>query len=699
MHGAVWYKGRMLKKLFLLSVLGCGVAFANEGFEKAPVGKLTKVDTEFGPLTAADGHAEIMKGHARSGDNALHIMGGENKSATFELAEKLAHKTPCMFYMERWTGKAPFKVEIFAKTDAGEVKVTTIDKADTGPYKYEGKIDLPEGTTAVRFCATTPEASGILLDDIGIYAGDMKIEGVDLADSKNYPLLKRAPINPAVGLIVHAKGAANPAAVTKVQFKVDNPAQVKNVTLRTGNGTGTDFRGSRVFGTGTPDENGNVTISCSQNNQLESGDTVLWVDVCPSDESRVGSTVTFSDYSLTVGGKTLKPMGDAVTQRIGYMVAVPGETVDNQPNGEPARPCVAFRIPGMIATQKGSLVGCFDARYANSADLCQDIDVAVVRSTDGGQTWTTPYVGMDSGPGVDNGNGDPCILQDKKGRLWMESLVCHFKGGASLNVSKTGFDPKETGQWEMVYSDDDGKTWSQEHVNATRQVKKEEWTTVLSGPGNGICTSKGVIVFPAQIWQRGAEHRCMSTICYSKDGGKTWVYGTGVPHDTSECQVVELKDGSLMLNCRNEKRQGKRIVYVTKDLGKTWEAHASNNKALQEPTCQASLIATNSKKFGNLLLFSNPKSGRRDHMTIRCSTDGGNTWNGGYEYDSRACWGYSCLSMCSPGIVGVLYEAPHVSDKNDMHGIGFLAIPLETIVTGKEVPLPAKDSAKKKKKK
>ena len=689
----------MLKKLFILSVLASGVALANEGFEKAPVGKFTKVDTEFGPLTAADGHAEIMKGHARNGENALHILGGENKSATFELAEKLVHKTPCVFHMERWTGKAPFKVEIFAKTDAGEVKVTTIDKADTGSYKYEGKIDLPEGTTAVRFCATTPDASGILLDDIGIYAGDMKIEGVDLADSKNYPLLKRAPINPAVGLIVHAKGAANPASVTKVQFKVDKPTQVKNITLRTGNTAGTSFRGSRVFGTGTPDENGNVTISCTQNNQLESGDTALWVDVCPSDESRVGSTVTFSDYSVTVGGKTLKPMGDAVTQRIGYMVAVPGETVGNQAGGAADRECVAFRIPGMIATRKGSLVGCFDARYANSADLCQDIDVAVVRSTDGGQTWTTPYVGMDSGPGVDNGNGDPCILQDKKGRLWMESLVCHFKGGASLNVSKTGFDPKETGQWEMVYSDDDGKTWSQEHVNATRQVKKEEWTTVLSGPGNGICTSKGVIVFPAQIWQRGAEHRCMSTICYSKDGGKTWVYGTGVPHDTSECQVVELPDGSLMLNCRNEKRQGKRIVYITKDLGKTWEAHASNNKALQEPTCQASLIAVNSKKYGNILLFSNPKSSRRDHMTIRCSTDGGTGWNDGCEYDSRACWGYSCLSMCSPGIVGVLYEAPHVSETSDMHGIGFLAIPLETIVTGKEVPLPAQDSAKKKKKK
>lgn len=55
--------------------------------------------------------------------------------------------------------------------------------------------------------------------------------------------------------------------------------------------------------------------------------------------------------------------------------------------------------------------------------------------------------------------------------------------------------------------------------------------------------------------------------------------------------------------------------------------------------------------------------------------------------------------MSAPGVVGVLYEAPHVSETSDLHGIGFLAVPLETVVTGKEVPLPAKDSAKKKKKK
>lgn len=693
----------MFKNLFILSLLAGGVVAATESFEKAPKGELTRAETEYGTLTAESGHAEIMSGKARSGDQCLHIKGGADKSVTLTLTEALPKETPMEFHMERWTGKDPFKVEIFGSANGVETKLATVEKLSTGSYKHHGKLSLPAGTAALRFSATTAENSGILIDDLGIFSGDMKLEGVVMASSVNYPLLKRAPINPAAGITVRAKGAANPMSINKVTFKV-TPGSLEKVTLRSGNDTGTSFRNSVVYGTATPDADGSVTITCDSAKTLDSGDTTLWIDAAPAKEAKVGSTATFTDLRITIGGQELTPVAEPITQRIGYMVAVPDETVGNQPNGEEDRKCVSFRIPGMIATKKGTLIGCFDARYKNSADLCQDIDVAVVRSADGGQTWSTPSVGMDSGPGVDNGNGDPCILQDKKGRIWMQSLVCHFAGGASLNVSQTGFDPKKTGQWEMVYSDDEGKTWSQEHVNPTRQIKKEEWTTILAGPGNGICTSKGVIVFPAQIWQRGAAHRCMSTICYSKDGGKNWVYGTGIPHDTSECQVAELQDGSLMLNCRNEKRQGKRIVYITKDLGKTWTEHESNNKALQEPTCQASLISVDSKKHGKLLLFANPKSGKRDHMTIRASKDGGVTWTDGYEYDSRACWGYSCLAMCDANTVGVLYEAPHVSETSDMHGIGFIRIPLETVLTGKDVPdkgdrkSDKKDKKKKKKK-
>ncbi|MBQ2380647.1 MAG: exo-alpha-sialidase, partial [Akkermansia sp.] len=193
----------------------------------------------------------------------------------------------------------------------------------------------------------------------------------------------------------------------------------------------------------------------------------------------------------------------------------------------------------------------------------------------------------------------------------------------------------------------------------------------------------GTIVFPAQIWDRAANPNCMSTICYSKDGGKTWAYGTGVPHKTSECQVVELQDGAIMINCRNETWAGKRVVYVTRDLGQTWQAHETNCSALVEPTCQGSIIAVDSARYGKLLLFSNPQKYPRSLMTVRASRDDGKTWNTGLLYDTRRCMGYSCQAMVDADHVGIIYETCHNNGHNGNRGIGFIILPLEEVVNAR----------------
>ena len=65
--------------------------------------------------------------------------------------------------------------------------------------------------------------------------------------------------------------------------------------------------------------------------------------------------------------------------------------------------------------------------------------------------------------------------------------------------------------------------------------------------------------------------------------------------------MVEVEPGVLMLNMRDNRKTG-RAVYITKDLGRTWEPHPSDGQ-LTEPVCMASLI-----KAGHLLLFSNPNA-------------------------------------------------------------------------------------------
>ena len=157
-----------------------------------------------------------------------------------------------------------------------------------------------------------------------------------------------------------------------------------------------------------------------------------------------------------------------------------------------------------------------------------------------------------------------------------------------------------------------------------------------------------------------------------------------------------------MLNCRNEAYGGKRIVYVTNDMGETWQPHESNSKTLNDPTCQASLVSVDTKKYGRVLLFSNPWIHGRSNMSIRASQDGGGTWNDGVLYDVRGCMGYSCIAMTDPDHVGIIYETCHTNGKNGARGIGFIRLPLETVVTGKVVPvkapkLKAEDSVKNKK--
>ncbi len=499
-------------------------------------------------------------------------------------------------------------------------------------------------------------------------------------------MMKLAEINPAVRIKLSVSGKDH-ARFKGMQFIVSPVKYVEEVTLRLGDPIANKFKKEGYIVKAKPNKKGIVFIAGDKMRGIPAGESTLWIDVKPSADAKIGEKITISNIELRTGSESYKH-DEKITQPIGMTVAKAGQKVKLL-TGAP-RSSLQFRIPGIIQSKTGALIACFDARWESGADLCADIDVLTSRSTDGGQTWSPVKVALDIGEGARNGVGDPCILQDSTGRIWIQGLGAHFGGGACLFRSTTGQNPKTTGQWYMTYSDDDGKTWSRQLVNPTKQVKKDEWNCILAGPGNGITTSKGIIVFPAQIWQNGHKYRSRSTICYSTDHGKNWKFGEGVPHCTSECQVVELENGSIMINARNEARSGKRAVFVTKDLGKTWQAHETNLNTLEEPVCQASIISVNSKKYGKLLLFSNPKTApsrkgatSRHSMTIRFSKDEGKTWSDGYLYDTRISAGYSCLTMIDEDYIGVLYESPIQAVGPWITNMNFQRIALRDIIDAK----------------
>lgn len=107
-------------KSTVLSLAACCTALAAESFEKLPNGKISNDSIQYGTISAEDGHAEIIHGHARTGNKALHLMGGENRRVTINLAHALEVNTPCRFWLERWTRKDPFHFIFSAITPEGE---------------------------------------------------------------------------------------------------------------------------------------------------------------------------------------------------------------------------------------------------------------------------------------------------------------------------------------------------------------------------------------------------------------------------------------------------------------------------------------------------------------------------------------------------------------------------------------------------
>ena len=325
----------------------------------------------------------------------------------------------------------------------------------------------------------------------------------------------------------------------------------------------------------------------------------------------------------------------------------------------------SFRIPGLTTTNKGTLLGVYDVRYNNSADLQEYVEIGLSRSTDGGQTWEKMRIPMSFGeygglPKAQNGVGDPAILVDETtGHVWIVAAWTHGLGNnrAWFN-SMQGMSKYETAQLMMVKSEDDGKTWS-EPMNVTDQLKDPSWYFLLQGPGRGITMKDGTIVFACQHIHGDRIPR--AGIMYSKDHGNTWNISTDARLNTTEAQVAEVEPGVLMLNMRDN-RGGSRAVMTTTDYGKTWKEHESSRTSLQEPVCMASLLHIDAKDnvLGkDILLFSNPNHDKdRKHMTIKASLDGGLTWLPEHQLliDAGWSWGYSCLTQIDKESIGILYE-------------------------------------------
>lgn len=331
----------------------------------------------------------------------------------------------------------------------------------------------------------------------------------------------------------------------------------------------------------------------------------------------------------------------------------------------------AFRIPALVTTTKGTLLAFCEGRKASLSDD-GDNDLVLRRSFDAGRTWGPLQLVHEEGGDAVVTIGNPCAVVDRTtGVVW---LTMNRKNGRVLVTS----------------SSDDGQTWAAPR-DITTDVSRPEWGWYAMGPGCGIQLTAsgsnhshpGRLVIPAN--HRTTPDRSgpsSSHVIYSDDNGRTWQLGGTVGPHTNECQLAELGDGRLLINCRNHwgrsgakpELSGRRITALSSDAGLTWSEPAPAD-ALIEPTCQAGLIrlAKLSAAGQARLLFTNPASTTdRTHMTIRLSEDDGRSWPRSLLLEADSS-GYSSPAELADGRIGVLYERARYRE------IAFRALPVSSL--------------------
>lgn len=225
---------------------------------------------------------------------------------------------------------------------------------------------------------------------------------------------------------------------------------------------------------------------------------------------------------------------------------------------------------------------------------------------------------------------------------------------SNLFFSNSPFQVLATSYLYLTKSTDGGKTWS-EPMMLNPQVKEDSDSFYGVGPGRGLVTSSGRIMFPCYTYTTSDGN---TSVIYSDDDGETWDRGAAVAEQTSEAALVEA-DGRIYMFTRHGG------YYVSEDEGETWSEKKSVD-ITYNTDCQISAITYSCKINGQTAILLSAPSSRSSRSAGKIfvglvdSATGSINWK--YTYDvNDGSYAYSCLTELksedgtSPNI-GLLYE-------------------------------------------
>lgn len=265
------------------------------------------------------------------------------------------------------------------------------------------------------------------------------------------------------------------------------------------------------------------------------------------------------------------------------------------------------------------------------------------------------------------------------GNLYKEG---EYKG--NIYMLKNGPDKGEltvlntTYLW-MVYSDDDGATWS-DPIDITPQVK-EDWMLFLgTGPGVGIQLDNGNLVVPVYHSNSNVGASQSSAVIISEDGGETWTIGESPQklrgYDPStmtgggmltESQAVQLDNGNVLLFMRNN-YSGRVQVATSTDGGLTWDS--IKDAGVTDVYCQLSVLHYTKSDGSEWILLSNPAGSGRNNGTVhlgQVNDDGTIDWTHS-RLIKEGYYAYSCLTLVDDSgehannpLFALMYEGDNIA--------------------------------------
>ncbi len=213
------------------------------------------------------------------------------------------------------------------------------------------------------------------------------------------------------------------------------------------------------------------------------------------------------------------------------------------------------RIPALLTATNGDLVAAIDERVPSCNDLrgSRDINIVIRRSSDSGKSWSEIERVVDFPEG--QSASDPSMIVDR-----MTGDIFLFYNYMDLDSEKDVY------YFHVIKSSDHGVSWS-EAEDITAQISKANWHKDFKfiTSGRGIQTREGKLLHCLVNLDHGLH------LFGSENHGKSWYLVDTALKPGNESKVVELDNGSWMVNCRAN-GSGMRFVHVSSDEGKTWNS-------------------------------------------------------------------------------------------------------------------------------